>query len=754
MRVRGPGPETAAAAGRRRGVSGGRGSAGADEEPPAGADEGSTPGADEEAPAGADEESAGADAERSSASALAREDSSASSDRGPPPIRAPDVAPLAFVAYPDQECFFEILPESTFAAYRASRLADARCAYTSAKVAGPEPDVVNHSFLAPVARDAQTPAPPATIRVAEPRNPEPARAGRVSAMPTLRTPSVPAFPEAPDALVIPRAAAVRHHVSGEGWGVAAAEGTFTTTTFTTRGGSKFVGGATTARHADTTTPSAFVFRQVVEYPPVSDALLEALDEALVAQAASFDADSAVDPRAYLLADLRGDVIRTTEQNLADRVVAARMTKERAYEARQKAEEERLEAEELAEAERAMANGVAEMANEIRYAPRGRTPEPWQKPMFPPCNFFAAEEGSEALELLRTMPKRPPLPKRPDPEPLELPEPVKLAREEPKDPNAVRTTLGGGTFEGSSVQGVKTRSTPSLASFPGDRTRRFGYSDGTRTGAPDGSYYLGEDHHSGGRLSHASPRRPTHRTTRLPGRARRDVLGNPREEKMAPEAIYRRDVALSARNDAYDDIPGNARRPLRTTSVSLASSRLRDPHRDAPPHFELAPAHVSFGRVPVGASVARTALLTNVSGDLARFSLRQPDRTGPFSVAFQPGMVSPGLAARLKVRCDATRAGDFVDEVVVTTERRVFVLGVSAKIVGPEEAENAGGGDAGNSRRMEAKGGTSAGLADDPSEVRLDPDLTLDEVKDRERAKREARASAEFATRRRGGARVR
>ena len=164
--------------------------------------------------------------------------------------------------------------------------------------------------------------------------------------------------------------------------------------------------------------------------------------------------------------------------------------------------------------------------------------------------------------------------------------------------------------------------------------------------------------------------------------------------------------------------------------------------------------MSFGRVPVGASVARTALLTNVSGDLARFSLRQPDRTGPFSVAFQPGMVSPGLAARLKVRCDATRAGDFVDEVVVTTERRVFVLGVSAKIVGPEEAENAGGGAAGNSRRMEAKGGTSAGLADDPSEVRLDPDLTLDEVKDRERAKREARASAEFATRRRGGARVR
>jgi hypothetical protein len=162
---------------------------------------------------------------------------------------------------------------------------------------------------------------------------------------------------------------------------------------------------------------------------------------------------------------------------------------------------------------------------------------------------------------------------------------------------------------------------------------------------------------------------------------------------------------------------------------------------------------------VGASVARTALLTNVSGDLARFSLRQPDRTGPFSVAFQPGMVSPGLAARLKVRCDATRAGDFVDEVVVTTERRVFVLGVSAKIVGPEEAENAEG--APNSRRTEAtKGGTegtpggSAGLADDPSEVRLDPDLTLDEVKDRERAKREARASAEFATRRRGGARAR
>ena len=59
------------------------------------------------------------------------------------------------------------------------------------------------------------------------------------------------------------------------------------------------------------------------------------------------------------------------------------------------------------------------------------------------------------------------------------------------------------------------------------------------------------------------------------------------------------------------------------------------------------------------AVARTASLLNSSGDLGRFTIRQPETSGPFTVKYNPGMVPAGLAAKLKVVCTATVPGGAV-----------------------------------------------------------------------------------------------
>ena len=103
--------------------------------------------------------------------------------------------------------------------------------------------------------------------------------------------------------------------------------------------------------------------------------------------------------------------------------------------------------------------------------------------------------------------------------------------------------------------------------------------------------------------------------------------------------------MAARNAKYAAVEADARRPLKTSSMTLTASR------GAPPQFELSPAHVHFGRVRAGASTSRTAELLNTSGDLGRFTVTQP--AAPFSVVYSPGMVPAGLAARLKARAADT-----------------------------------------------------------------------------------------------------
>jgi hypothetical protein len=158
-------------------------------------------------------------------------------------------------------------------------------------------------------------------------------------------------------------------------------------------------------------------------------------------------------------------------------------------------------------------------------------------------------------------------------------------------------------------------------------------------------------------------------------ARTDFMGRARPGALAPEQ-YHKSVARSGFNRRHDVVEGPTRRPLRSAAISLdTNTRGR-----FAPQFELSPAHVHFGGVARGNAVARTAELLNVSFDLGRFHLRQPDPSSPFYVEYKPGFVNPGLARKLKIYCHATEPGEHVGEVVITTEKQIFTLSLSAKVL--------------------------------------------------------------------------
>ena len=144
----------------------------------------------------------------------------------------------------------------------------------------------------------------------------------------------------------------------------------------------------------------FVFRQIIEYPAMSDAAVAALDRAVHAEADASLEHARVAPESYLLRDVRSDAFLVAEQNLADRVVAARRSKEAAYAAR-RAEELAAEAEEARRlAEEALDSGIYALAREAKVAPRaGPAPPRGPKPAFAPVSFFDVEEvrGSTARD---------------------------------------------------------------------------------------------------------------------------------------------------------------------------------------------------------------------------------------------------------------------------------------------------------------------------------------------------------------------
>ena len=483
-------------------------------------------------------------------------------------------------------------------------------------------------------------------------------------MPSLRTPSVPQFPAAPATLLVPRIAAVDE--------------------------TTLIG-----KDVANVSKNVFVFRQIIEYPKLSDASKRAVDEALRNEADASLEMTRVAPESYLLRDVRSDAFLVAEQNLADRVVAARRSKEAAY-AAARAEELAAEAEEARRlAEEALDLGIYTLAREAKVAPRGGPAPPrGPRPAFPPVSFFDVEEGREALRAIeqaetkalsigeetmsrgegsvrdrippysdrRTLP-----PRRASRAVDPLPPSVRLADPDPPPP---RTR---DAFEDDEhmfaaenrLDDVDDDVPASFSAFGSARPSLFSTSVSR------------EEDFSGDR---------TFRTE-----ARVDFTGKRRPFAAAPASYYR-EKAPFVRNAAHEDVEGNARRRLRTSSTTLAETRRLEKRRDERHHpgpaaqFELSPAHVHFGRVMPGVAVKRRATLTNVSSDLGRFSVRQPSSSA-FAIEYVPGMVSPGLAAQLRVVCRATRPGEYVGEATILTESQVFVLSLSAVVVGNADAEN-------------------------------------------------------------------
>ena len=148
------------------------------------------------------------------------DDTGSSPDSSPPPPRlgfvsAPEVKPRCFVVYPDQECYFEVLSEPAFAQYADAMARDGACTVTSGPVAGSEPGVVNHTYLAPL----KPPPRPSVlidadrVPVAPPKPSRPSSAGLT--LPSLRLPSKPTFPAPPDAMIVPESPRSRR--PNRGW---------------------------------------------------------------------------------------------------------------------------------------------------------------------------------------------------------------------------------------------------------------------------------------------------------------------------------------------------------------------------------------------------------------------------------------------------------------------------------------------------------------------------------------------------------
>jgi len=178
-------------------------------------------------------------------------------------------------------------------------------------------------------------------------------------------------------------------------------------------------------------PAAFVFRQIVEYPPLTDQLSAWLDDSLAKFKTHSNADDSVTPDAYVLDDARGESFIAAERTLADRILAARVAKEEAYAERVAAEDATRLERENAEHEAAM-EAAAEAQRNLKIAPPAKPRRPRTPPMFPPCGYFASEEGQGSYDTIRNMPGNPHGPIRSIPSPTKhrLHPAVKLADPEP------------------------------------------------------------------------------------------------------------------------------------------------------------------------------------------------------------------------------------------------------------------------------------------------------------------------------------
>ena len=108
------------------------------------------------------------------------------------------------------------------------------------------------------------------------------------------------------------------------------------------------------------------------------------------------------------------------------------------------------------------------------------------------------------------------------------------------------------------------------------------------------------------------------------------------------SAYMRQAAQMTVNDRWLDVNEDSMQLSRTSSATLVRLRGKGVSQ-----FQLAPAHLHFGDVPLNGVARQAAVIKNVSTERARFTVLTPqDQT--LRVAYKPGPLAAGMEAPITI----------------------------------------------------------------------------------------------------------
>jgi hypothetical protein len=88
------------------------------------------------------------------------------------------------------------------------------------------------------------------------------------------------------------------------------------------------------------------------------------------------------------------------------------------------------------------------------------------------------------------------------------------------------------------------------------------------------------------------------------------------------------------------------------------------------NITLKPEMIDFGNVAKGGTYRVTCVLTNISRDTCRFTVRQPssDTLIHLRVLYRPGLIAPGLVRRLELELFAGQPGHYSEQIAIETDK--------------------------------------------------------------------------------------
>jgi len=480
---------------------------------------------------------------------------------------------------------------------------------------------------------------------------------------------------------------------------------------------------------------ALVYRQVLEYPAADAEAQELLDASLHSYARWQEETDATTAETYRVPDARSEAEMQQESSVAEAILKARGAFDSQVaslrETRKEEEAERFEAAAGAAAEAASSHAhLKDRPAPVPVSLQKKLPNPMgELGPRPPVNFFNVEEGVQARKIIsgekpRTLPPQCLTLPRKTPPTLPPVTPDQAPSDSMFVPGMTLKTYTNGQT-GFSANADMPRPPEMLEGDMGDAMYDSGDYDSNMGGMH--TYY-----------GSMSPETAEKIQARRDARAL-DVTGKPRKQPVDTiPALYRRSEAEPHPNFRYHEIEEDARRPLHTSST--VAMKGRGPRQQ----FQLTPAHIHFGHVAVGDTVVKYSVLSNVSPDTGHFFVRpvQP----PLRIKYKPGMLAAGMGVKMEVIFTPEEAGDFCEDIYINTEFHHFVLTVSAKVVDhigqtvsqmaempmslAEEDENDENQEISNVEEGEEEPTKGELVPPDMTDIHLDENATLDEVKAR------------------------